>query len=36
MHLHFRQLDSKLAGHVDELLLGSEMVLSLPDIGQVE
>lgn len=30
MHMHFRTKDSSIAGHLDDLVLGEEMVLKLP------
>jgi len=30
MHMHFKTLDSSIAGHLDDLVLGEEMVLKLP------
>ena len=32
MHIHVRTIDSKIAGHVDDLILEKGMVLKLPDI----
>lgn len=31
MHIHVKTVDNKLAGHVDGLILGKEMILKLPD-----
>jgi acetolactate decarboxylase len=31
MHLHVKTVDNKIAGHVDDLTLGEEMLLRLPD-----
>ncbi len=31
MHLHVKTADNKIAGHVDDLTLGQEMILKLPD-----
>ena len=30
MHIHVRSLDGKVAGHLDDLLIGEEMILKLP------
>lgn len=30
VHMHFKTIDSKLAGHVDDIELGQDMVLKLP------
>ncbi len=30
MHMHFKTSDHSLAGHIDEIVLGSEMVIKLP------
>ena len=32
MHIHVKTIDNKLAGHVDDLTLGQEMILKLPEI----
>ncbi len=32
MHIHVKTTDNKIAGHVDALTLGKEMVLKLPDL----
>ncbi|MGJ8667582.1 MAG: acetolactate decarboxylase [Patiriisocius sp.] len=31
VHMHFKTNDASLAGHVDELLIGNEMILKLPE-----
>ncbi len=31
MHIHVKTVDNKIAGHVDDLTLGQEMILKLPD-----
>jgi acetolactate decarboxylase len=30
VHIHMRTVDDKLAGHVDDLILGDGMILKLP------
>ena len=31
MHIHVKTVDNKIAGHVDDITLGQEMILKLPD-----
>lgn len=34
MHIHMKTKDNLIAGHVDDLVLGSGMILKLPDINE--
>jgi len=33
MHLHVKTVDNKIAGHIDDLTLGTNMILKLPEIN---
>jgi hypothetical protein len=32
MHVHSKTLDEKIAGHVDDIVLGEKMILKIPKV----